>query len=171
MKDDWNRKKSDKELDIMIKNGYRGRKFALICITTGHMTVVSRLLPWTLENVPNWNNPEQFKNFTLFVDAYFPFTWNYTPTFELICCFQYIGVIYATFFYTGTDSFFCQVSFHFAAQYHILRLRLLNLFNNVDNRILESEFNREFGRIINVHYHINRLYFQYSTCDTKVLNE
>lgn len=156
MKDDWIRDKSNKELDIMITSGYKGKQFSLICIMMGHITVNSRLFQWILENVPNWKNPEQFKNFTLFADAYFPFTWNYTPTFELVCCFEYIGTICATFAYSGTDSFYCQVSFHLAAQFHILRLRLLDLVNNVDCKKLESEFDKEFGRIISVHYHINR---------------
>ncbi|XP_051164628.1 odorant receptor 4-like [Leptopilina boulardi] len=155
MMDDWNRKKSNDELEIMIKSGDRGKRFSMVCIIMGHATAHSRMLQCIFENIPNWNSPGHFKNYTLYVDSYFPFTWNYYPAFELLCCFQYVGSVCATFSYSGTDSFFSQISFHYTAQYYILRMRLLHLINNFNNKNCESKFNEEFNRIINIHYYIN----------------
>ncbi|XP_051164869.1 uncharacterized protein LOC127283817 [Leptopilina boulardi] len=152
---DWNSEKSSKELNIMIKSGHKGKKFSLICIIMGIFTNNSRLIQWIHANMSNWNSPEHLKNFTLYVDSYYPFIWNYSPTFEIVCCCEYIGTFCATLAYAGTDSFFSQISFHYAAQYHILRLRLLHFINNFNSSKLELQFNEEFANIINVHYHIN----------------
>ncbi|XP_043466426.1 uncharacterized protein LOC122501198 [Leptopilina heterotoma] len=117
---DWKRKKSTEELDIMIENGRKGRRFSLICIVTGHVTVTFRMFQWILENIPNWRSPEYYKNYTLFADAYYPFTWNYNPAFEFVTSFEYIGIILATCAYSGSDAYFSQISTHYTAQFHIL---------------------------------------------------
>ncbi|XP_051164868.1 uncharacterized protein LOC127283816 [Leptopilina boulardi] len=158
MLDDWNSKKSNEELEIMIKSGQEGKKFSHICIIMGQVSMSARLFQWTMENMPNWNSPEKFKNFTLFADAYFPFQWNYSPTFEIICCFEFIGTLFATLAYSGTDSYFSQISFHYTAQYHILRLRLMYLINNCDNTKFKSEYNEEFNNIINSYAFANTAY-------------
>ncbi|XP_051164643.1 odorant receptor 4-like [Leptopilina boulardi] len=151
----WKSKKSNEELDIMIKSGRKGKQFSLICLIMGHVTITARLVQCIFENLPNWNSPVHLRNFTLYVDAYFPFRWNYSPTFEIICCLQYIGTVCGTIAYTGTDSFFSQLSFHYTAQYHILRLRLLHLINNFNNAKIKSKFNEKFNNIINFHHQIN----------------
>lgn len=156
MMHDWKRKENNEELDIMIKNGRQGRKYSLICVITGHMTVFVHGLQCIIANISVWNSPEYYKNYTLYVDASFPFTWNYTPTFELLVTFQYIGASCATFAISGTDSIYCQISFHYAARYQILRLRLRRLIENFKTFKCDSEFNAEFGNIVTIHYHINR---------------
>ncbi|XP_043466422.1 uncharacterized protein LOC122501192 [Leptopilina heterotoma] len=87
----WTKKKNKEELKIMQKNGYHGKKFSLICIILPYSTVHCRLLQWVLENISNWNNPIG-NNFTLYVEAHYPFSWSYTPIFEITCFLQYLGV-------------------------------------------------------------------------------
>ncbi|XP_051164867.1 uncharacterized protein LOC127283815 [Leptopilina boulardi] len=164
MFDHWNKKKSKEELKIMQESGYKGKQFSLICIILPYSTVHCRLFQWIIENLNNWNNPEYYKNYTLFVEAYFPFKWNYSPVFEFTCCLQYIAVMCATFANSGADSFFSQIIFHFIGQYQILRSRLADLIRNIENNMLEDEFNEEFKNIVYIHHHINSCIEMLESC-------
>lgn len=154
----WTKKKNKEELKIMQKNGYHGKKFSLICIILPYSTVQCRLFQWILENMSNWNNQDG-NNFTLYVEAHYPFNWSYTPIFEITCFLQYAGVLCATFANSGADSFFSQIIFHFIGQYQILRLKLAALIKNIENNMPEFEFNKEFKNIVYIHHHINRSLF------------
>ncbi|XP_051164865.1 uncharacterized protein LOC127283813 [Leptopilina boulardi] len=89
--------------------------------------MIARLIQWIFENLNDWNNQHHFKNYTLYVEAYYPFVWNYSPVFEVTCIIEYFGTFLATVAYTGTDGFFSQIVLHLSGEYHILRLQLLRL--------------------------------------------
>lgn len=158
MIDHWDKKKSNKELEIMLESGQKGKRFALICIILSYSTVHCRLFQWIIENLKNWENPENNRNYTLYLEAYFPYKWDYSPIFEITCCFQYMGIMSAAFSNSGTDAFFNQIIYHFVGQYQILRLKLVDLVTNINNNMSESEYNEEFKHIVYTHYHINRLF-------------
>ncbi|XP_043466421.1 uncharacterized protein LOC122501191 [Leptopilina heterotoma] len=156
MMDHWERNRSNKEVEIMMKKGVEGKKIAVLCMFLGHATMVARLVQWIFENLQNWNNSERFKNYTLYVEAYYPFNWNYTPMFEITCFIEYFGTFLATAAYTGTDGFFSQTVLHISGEYNILRLQLLELVNNFNVTIFGHEFDEKIGYIVDVHEHLNR---------------
>lgn len=155
----WKKNKNKNELNIMLENRQRGKFFALTCIILAYSTVHGRFFQWIIENLNNWKNPEYYKNYTLFVEAYFPFKWNYTPIFELTCFIEYFAIICSTLSNCGTDCFFSQITFHFVGQYQILRLKFTDLIKNNENNTSKSEFNKKFKHIICIHNHIIRLFF------------
>lgn len=157
MIDHWRKNRTSDELRIMIKHGDRGKKIAQLCIFLGHATMIARLVQFIFENLSNWSSADHFKNYTLYVEAYYPYTWNYSPMFELTCIIEYFGTFLATVAYTGTDGFFSQIVLHFSGEYHILRLQLLDLVSNFNIKQVGSEFNEKFSHIVDVHEHINRL--------------
>lgn len=155
--DDWERKKSNEELDIMNNSGQDGKKISLLCIFLGQITPVARLIQIIFENLNNWNNhDDDFKNYTLYIDAYFPFEWNYSPVFELTCSMEYIGTLMAALAYSGTDGLFSEIAFHLTGQYHILRLKLLNIVNKMNENTLFIDIDDGFSYIVNNHERINR---------------
>lgn len=152
----WNEIKDEKELNIMLENRRRGKQFATICVVLAYSTVHGRVFQWIVENLNNWKSPEYYKNYTLLVEAYFPFQWNYSPIFEITCLVQYIGIICSTLSNCGTDCFFSQITFHFVGQYQILRVKLAELIKNINNNTSKLEFREKFKFILCTHCHIMR---------------
>lgn len=162
MIDHWEKDRSNEEIDIMLKKGYKGRKIALLCISLGNASIMVCSIQWIFENLSDWKSSGHFKNYTLYVEAYYPFTWNYSPIFEVTSLIELIGTIVATIAYIGVDGFFCQVVLHLSGEYNVLRLQLLNLVNNFNVTIFDREFDEKFGYIVNAHEHINRYsYFKF----------
>lgn len=156
--DDWEKKKNSQQLNIMLKTGRSGRRISFLCIFMGLLTVHARIPQILFLNFDTWKRNDADKNFTLYIEAYFPYDWNYSPVFEITCIIEYIGTFLATVAYTGTDGFFSQIAFHLSGQYHILRLRLLELVNKTDNLKSWVEFDEKLNCIIQIHEHINRFY-------------
>lgn len=156
MIDHWNKKRSNQESDIMFQSGQRGKNFSLFCMCLGHVSVNARLIQFIFENLSNWRNPNLYKNYTLYIEGYYPYTWNYSPIFEITSFTQYFGIFVGTIAYTGTDGFFSLIVLHLSGQYQILRLQLSDIVNEVGGRKSWTEFNERFSKIIFLHEHINR---------------
>ncbi|XP_051164866.1 uncharacterized protein LOC127283814 [Leptopilina boulardi] len=154
MVDHWKKNRSNKELKIMMENGEKGKKFAIFCIFLGHAAVVSRLIQWTFENLNNWNNQNHYKNFTLYVEAYYPYTWNYSPIFELTVVVELVALYLGMIAYTSTDGYFCQIVFHLSGEYLVLGLELIDIVNTFNVEKVDYEFDKKFRRIVDVHDHI-----------------
>ncbi|XP_051164864.1 uncharacterized protein LOC127283812 [Leptopilina boulardi] len=149
--DNWKTNRSNDEIKIMMKEGYRGKKIAIFCMSMGFATMIARLIQWIFENLSNWHNPDHFKNYTLYIEAYFPYNWNYSPIFELSCIIEFVGTYLSIVVYTGTDGFFSQIVLHLSGEYIILGLKLMDIINTK----VGYEFDEKLGHIIDVHDHIN----------------
>ncbi|XP_051164625.1 odorant receptor 4-like isoform X2 [Leptopilina boulardi] len=152
----WNKTINCQHLNIMLKAGKSGRKISFLCIFMGLLTVHARIPQILFLNFDIWRRNDVDANFTLYIEAYFPYDWNYSPVFEITCFIQYVGTFLATVAYTGTDGFFSQIAYHLSGQYHILRLRLLDLVNKTENIKSWIEFDNQLNGIIQNHEHINR---------------
>ncbi|XP_043466420.1 uncharacterized protein LOC122501190 [Leptopilina heterotoma] len=155
MIDHWDKDRNTEEIEIMRRTGDKGRKIALLCISLGNASVIVSSIQWFFENLSDWKTSGHFKNYTLYVEAYYPFTWNYSPIFEITSLIELIGIFLATVAYIGVDGFFCQVVLHLSGEYNVLRVQLLNLVNNFNVTIFDNEFDEKFGYIVDVHDHIN----------------
>ncbi|XP_043466429.1 odorant receptor 4-like [Leptopilina heterotoma] len=154
---EWDKIVNSEQLNIMLKAGKSGRKLSFLCIFMGLLTVHARIPQIIFINFDTWRrNDDEDKNFTLYIEAYFPYNWKYSPIFEITCFIEYVGTFLATVAYTGTDGFFSQIAFHLSGQYHILRLRLLDLVNKTENIKSWTHFDNQLRGIIQVHEHINR---------------
>ncbi|XP_043466417.1 odorant receptor 4-like [Leptopilina heterotoma] len=153
--DDWKRKKSDEELDIMNISAQFGKKISLLCIFLGQATPVARLVQIIFENLSNWSSSDHLKNFTLYIDAYYPYEWNYTPVYEITCFMEYIGTFMAALAYSGTDGLFSEIAFHLSGQYHILRHKLFHIVNEIDENTSLTDIDESFSYIVKFHDRIN----------------
>ncbi|XP_051164862.1 odorant receptor 4-like [Leptopilina boulardi] len=152
----WENHKSNIELEIMRKKGVMGLRMAYICLGMGHATMVARFTQCVFENLSSWSSPERYCNYSLFVDAYYPFTWNYTPRFESVAWTQITAIYFAMVAYSGSDSYYSQTVFHLCAEYNILRVKLTDLVNNYKvSNISNNEFYKTLGYIVENHVEIN----------------
>lgn len=154
--EDWERKKDFEELEIMINSGQQGKKISFICIFLGQATPVARLFQIIFENMSEWSRNDVYKNYTLYIDAYIPYNWNYTPVFEITCLIEYIGTLMAALSYSGTDGLFSEIAFHLSGQYHILRLKLLDIVNRMNQNTSWIDIDKTFSNVVDNHERINR---------------
>lgn len=154
--DDWERKKDIEELDIMINSGQVGKKISCLCVLLGQLTPLALLFQTSFENMSEWSKKYMYKNYTLFVDAYYPYDWNYTPVFEITCFTEYLGTVIASLSYSGIDGLFSEIAFHLSAQYHILRLKLLDIVNKMNKNTSWIDIDQAFSNIVDRHERINR---------------
>ena len=155
---DWESKKTDQEKDIMLKYGQTGKTVSFICNLLGHGTIIARGVLVFFENLEIYRNHDLNATRTLYVEAYFPFDWNYSPVFEITCFVEYIVTVLATVCYCSTDGFFGQIAFHLCGQYRILRLNLLGIIPEIDNEVYHGNFDEKLSRIVNAHERINRFF-------------
>ena len=153
---DWESKKTDQEKDIMLKYGQISKTVSFICILLSHGTINARIVIVFFENLEIYRNHDINATRTLYVEAYFPFDWNYSPVFEITCFVEYIVTVLATVSYSSIDAFFCQIAFHLCGQYSILRLNLLGIVPEINNEVSRGNFNEKLSRIVNAHERINR---------------
>ncbi|XP_076668208.1 odorant receptor 19a-like [Andrena cerasifolii] len=147
--EDWAKRKTDAEEDVMIRHARVGRTFGFIFGTLAAVLVsLTLVLPKfgvTLRYVRN--DTDLRKTFP--IPCYYSFDVTRSPYFEMTLIGQLVAICAGTICYTGLDNFLGILILHICGQLENLRARLANIGDSV-------RFDRELAGVINDHARLIR---------------
>ncbi|XP_051164870.1 uncharacterized protein LOC127283818 [Leptopilina boulardi] len=153
---DWNNAKSHEEQNIMLEYNQFSKKISQIYILMAFTTSVARFFQISYINADVWFTNYSNATRILTVAAYFPFDWNYSPVFEITYMLDYTAALLGNLCNAGTDSLFSQIGFHYAAQFRILHLNIINIAIDGSSKHFKVNFKKRLCYIVQKHEHINR---------------
>lgn len=162
---DWNNVESEDDYNIMFEYSNFSKKVSDTYILVAVATSVTRFLQISYINRHVWFKSETNLTGILIMNAYFPYDYNYFPVFELTYFFDHLAGFLGNLCNCGVDGLFFQIGFHYAAQFRILHLNLMNIVNETNSRTFSLNFDKKLSRIVQKHEYINRflkdlLYFK-----------
>lgn len=151
---------------IMLKMSNSARKLSLICLILSQGTfqfhtageIYYNIIDAKLSNFNNSGNSAR----RLFIVSHFPYETTFTPIFEMTWLMQCLTTFLATVTYAGVHGFFGILIIHLCGQFAVLKLRLINVIEEIVNKKRKKQFQEEFAIIVRRHQQLNRSFYNFS---------
>ena len=152
--------KSEREREVMLRNAKIGRILCISCFCIIQTALTAYI---TISIIVNSQSAKTRSNDMqqIFCQAYYPYDAGKSPNFELTYLGQYIATLYASFSYSGIDTFLAMLILHLCAQLKNLCFALKHLVSEVE-REEKVTFREELAIIVSKHERLLRL--EFSSC-------
>ncbi|XP_058808733.1 odorant receptor 4-like [Phymastichus coffea] len=152
MAEDWRRKYSTEDEDIMWENAYFSRKLSIVCISLALGTITAQFIMVVVFDANNRDSDER----TMYMTSYFPYDIQRSPNFEITWLGQLFSNVFAASAFSAIDAFFAVLMLHLCAQLAILRKTLSKLVNDPRKNIKDGVFINMIGCLVERHEHLNK---------------